>query len=121
MSLCTQVFTFTWKEDIRPGDPQHTKKFCFDAVSHTSPVTLYDCHSMKGNQLWKYRKVGSGAGRGTGAPACQVLCLKGCGASCSATDPERAETQIRVFKKKTKLEVVILNPSTREAEAGRPQ
>lgn len=51
-----QVFTFTWREDIRPGDPQHTKKFCFDAVSHTSPVTLYDCHSMKGNQLWKYRK-----------------------------------------------------------------
>ncbi|XP_073913162.1 polypeptide N-acetylgalactosaminyltransferase 10 isoform X3 [Castor canadensis] len=51
-----RVFTFTWREDIRPGDPQHTKKFCFDAVSHTSPVTLYDCHSMKGNQLWKYRE-----------------------------------------------------------------
>uniref|UniRef100_A0A2K5RNA5 Polypeptide N-acetylgalactosaminyltransferase n=1 Tax=Cebus imitator TaxID=2715852 RepID=A0A2K5RNA5_CEBIM len=51
-----RVFTFTWREDIRPGDPQHTKKFCFDAISHTSPVTLYDCHSMKGNQLWKYRK-----------------------------------------------------------------
>ncbi|XP_017905617.1 PREDICTED: polypeptide N-acetylgalactosaminyltransferase 10 [Capra hircus] len=51
-----QVFTFTWREDIRPGDPQHTKKSCFDAVSHTSPVTLYDCHGMKGNQLWKYRK-----------------------------------------------------------------
>uniref|UniRef100_A0ABI7WVA7 Polypeptide N-acetylgalactosaminyltransferase n=1 Tax=Felis catus TaxID=9685 RepID=A0ABI7WVA7_FELCA len=51
-----QVFTFTWREDIRPGDPQHTKKFCFDAISNTSPVTLYDCHSMKGNQLWKYRK-----------------------------------------------------------------
>lgn len=51
-----QVFTFTWREDIRPGDPQHTKKFCFDAISHTSPVTLYDCHSMKGNQLWRYRK-----------------------------------------------------------------
>ncbi|XP_037598689.1 polypeptide N-acetylgalactosaminyltransferase 10 [Cebus imitator] len=55
-SRCAQVFTFTWREDIRPGDPQHTKKFCFDAISHTSPVTLYDCHSMKGNQLWKYRK-----------------------------------------------------------------
>lgn len=63
MSLCVQVFTFTWREDIRPGDPQHTKKFCFDAVSHTSPVTLYDCHSMKGNQLWKYRKVRQGVGR----------------------------------------------------------
>lgn len=61
------MFTFTWREDIRPGDPQHTKKFCFDAVSHTSPVTLYDCHSMKGNQLWRYRKVrqaGVGAGGG---------------------------------------------------------
>lgn len=50
-----QVFTLTWREDIRPGDPQHTKKLCLDAVSHTSPVTLYDCHGMKGNQLWKYR------------------------------------------------------------------
>nr|XP_020025102.1 polypeptide N-acetylgalactosaminyltransferase 10-like [Castor canadensis] len=46
-----QVFTFTWREDIRPGDPQHTKKFCFDAVSHTSPVTLYDCHSMKATSV----------------------------------------------------------------------
>lgn len=52
-----QVFTLTWREDIRPGDPQHTKKLCLDAVSHTSPVTLYDCHTMKGNQLWKYRSV----------------------------------------------------------------
>uniref|UniRef100_A0A4X2K4B1 Polypeptide N-acetylgalactosaminyltransferase n=1 Tax=Vombatus ursinus TaxID=29139 RepID=A0A4X2K4B1_VOMUR len=49
-----EVFTFSWREDIRPGDPQHTKKFCFDTVSHSSPVTLYDCHGMKGNQLWKY-------------------------------------------------------------------
>ncbi|XP_075458266.1 polypeptide N-acetylgalactosaminyltransferase 10 [Ascaphus truei] len=51
-----QVFTLGWREDIRPGDPQHTKKVCFDAISHTSPVTLYDCHGMKGNQLWRYRK-----------------------------------------------------------------
>uniref|UniRef100_A0ABM5FL73 Polypeptide N-acetylgalactosaminyltransferase n=1 Tax=Pogona vitticeps TaxID=103695 RepID=A0ABM5FL73_9SAUR len=51
-----QVFTFSWREDIRPGDPQHTKKFCFDAISPSSPVTLFDCHGMKGNQLWKYRK-----------------------------------------------------------------
>ncbi|XP_030895939.1 polypeptide N-acetylgalactosaminyltransferase 10-like [Leptonychotes weddellii] len=61
-----QVFTFTWREDIRPGDPQHTKKFCFDAISHTSPVTLYDCHSMKGNQLWKYRQVRQAAWAGQG-------------------------------------------------------
>ncbi|XP_034093078.1 polypeptide N-acetylgalactosaminyltransferase 10-like [Gymnodraco acuticeps] len=51
-----QVFTFGWREDIRVGDPIHTKKVCFDAVSHNSPVTLYDCHGMKGNQLWRYRK-----------------------------------------------------------------
>ncbi|XP_060791267.1 polypeptide N-acetylgalactosaminyltransferase 10 [Neoarius graeffei] len=51
-----QVFTFGWREDIRVGDPLHTKKVCFDAVSHSSPVTLYDCHGMKGNQLWRYNK-----------------------------------------------------------------
>ncbi|XP_029439196.1 polypeptide N-acetylgalactosaminyltransferase 10 [Rhinatrema bivittatum] len=51
-----QVFTFGWREDIRPGDPLHTKKFCFDAISQKSPVTLYDCHGMKGNQLWRYNK-----------------------------------------------------------------
>lgn len=52
-----QVFTFGWREDVRVGDPMHTKKVCFDAISHNSPVTLYDCHGMKGNQLWRYRKV----------------------------------------------------------------
>ncbi|XP_011358645.1 polypeptide N-acetylgalactosaminyltransferase-like 6 [Pteropus vampyrus] len=51
-----QLFTFGWREDIRPGEPLHTRKFCFDAISHSSPVTLYDCHGMKGNQLWGYRK-----------------------------------------------------------------
>ncbi|XP_035998692.1 polypeptide N-acetylgalactosaminyltransferase 10 [Fundulus heteroclitus] len=51
-----QVLTFGWREDIRVGEPNHTRKVCFDAVSHNSPVTLYDCHGMKGNQLWRYRK-----------------------------------------------------------------
>ncbi|XP_045142896.1 polypeptide N-acetylgalactosaminyltransferase-like 6 isoform X2 [Echinops telfairi] len=51
-----QLFTFGWREDIRPGEPLHTRKFCFDAISHSSPVTLYDCHGMKGNQLWGYRQ-----------------------------------------------------------------
>ncbi|XP_078252990.1 polypeptide N-acetylgalactosaminyltransferase-like 6 [Rhinoraja longicauda] len=51
-----QIFTFGWREDIRPGEPLHTRKFCFDAISHSSFVTLYDCHSMKGNQHWRYRK-----------------------------------------------------------------
>ncbi|KAF3705545.1 Polypeptide N-acetylgalactosaminyltransferase 10 [Channa argus] len=51
-----EVLTFGWREDIRVGDPMHTRKVCFDAVSHNSPVTLYDCHGMKGNQLWRYRK-----------------------------------------------------------------
>lgn len=54
-----QVLTFGWREDIRVGEPNHTRKVCFDAVSHNSPVTLYDCHGMKGNQLWRYRKVQS--------------------------------------------------------------
>ncbi|MBN3290583.1 GLT10 acetylgalactosaminyltransferase, partial [Polypterus senegalus] len=51
-----EIFTFGWREDIRVGDPLHTKKVCFDAISNNSPVTLYDCHGMKGNQLWRYRK-----------------------------------------------------------------
>eukprot|EP00075_Anas_platyrhynchos_P022960 XP_027312213.1 polypeptide N-acetylgalactosaminyltransferase-like 6 isoform X2 [Anas platyrhynchos] len=51
-----ELFTFGWREDIRPGEPLHTRKFCFDAISHSSPVTLYDCHGMKGNQHWSYRK-----------------------------------------------------------------
>uniref|UniRef100_UPI00398E3C32 polypeptide N-acetylgalactosaminyltransferase 10-like n=1 Tax=Pristiophorus japonicus TaxID=55135 RepID=UPI00398E3C32 len=51
-----QVFTLGWREDIRPGDRLHTRKVCFDAVSHTSPVILFDCHGMSGNQLWKYKK-----------------------------------------------------------------
>ncbi|KAM4050813.1 polypeptide N-acetylgalactosaminyltransferase-like 6 [Anomaloglossus baeobatrachus] len=51
-----QLFTFGWREDIRPGEPLHTRKFCFDAISRNSPVTLYDCHGMKGNQHWSYRK-----------------------------------------------------------------
>uniref|UniRef100_A0A6I8REE3 Polypeptide N-acetylgalactosaminyltransferase n=1 Tax=Xenopus tropicalis TaxID=8364 RepID=A0A6I8REE3_XENTR len=51
------LFTFGWREDIRPGEPLHTRKFCFDSISHSSPVTLYDCHGMKGNQQWSYRKV----------------------------------------------------------------
>ncbi|XP_040038065.1 polypeptide N-acetylgalactosaminyltransferase 10 isoform X2 [Gasterosteus aculeatus] len=51
-----QVLTFGWREDIRVGDPVHTRKVCFDAVSHSSPVTLYDCHGMRGNQLWRYRE-----------------------------------------------------------------
>lgn len=57
-----QVLTFGWREDIRVGDPVHTRKVCFDAVSHSSPVTLYDCHGMRGNQLWRYREVRGGKG-----------------------------------------------------------
>uniref|UniRef100_A0A2K6CR30 Polypeptide N-acetylgalactosaminyltransferase n=1 Tax=Macaca nemestrina TaxID=9545 RepID=A0A2K6CR30_MACNE len=50
-----QVFTFTWREDIRPGDPSIRRSSALMPSPHTSPVTLYDCHSMKGNQLWKYQ------------------------------------------------------------------
>ena len=87
MALCVQVFTFTWREDIRPGDPQHTKKFCFDAVSHSSPVTLYDCHSMKGNQLWKYRKVRHDVGGGIGVTR---LILKKERKQGSASSPQQS-------------------------------
>ncbi|KAI5625174.1 polypeptide N-acetylgalactosaminyltransferase-like 6, partial [Silurus asotus] len=51
-----QIFTFGWREDIRPGDPLHTRKLCFDAISQSSPATLYDCHGMRGNQHWSYRR-----------------------------------------------------------------
>lgn len=51
-----QIFTLGWREDIRPGDSLHARKYCFDAVSQSSQVTLFDCHGMKGNQLWKYKK-----------------------------------------------------------------
>ncbi|KAI5107680.1 polypeptide N-acetylgalactosaminyltransferase-like 6 [Silurus meridionalis] len=51
-----EIFTFGWREDIRPGDPLHTRKLCFDAISQSSPATLYDCHGMRGNQHWSYRR-----------------------------------------------------------------
>ncbi|XP_069754573.1 polypeptide N-acetylgalactosaminyltransferase 10-like isoform X2 [Narcine bancroftii] len=51
-----QIFTLGWREDIRPGDFLHARKYCFDAISQNSQVTLFDCHGMKGNQLWKYKK-----------------------------------------------------------------
>ncbi|XP_036404722.1 polypeptide N-acetylgalactosaminyltransferase 10-like isoform X3 [Megalops cyprinoides] len=51
-----QVFTLGWRQDVRLGDPLHTKRVCLDATSPSSPVTLYDCHGMRGNQLWKYRQ-----------------------------------------------------------------
>uniref|UniRef100_UPI00358E7998 polypeptide N-acetylgalactosaminyltransferase-like 6 isoform X2 n=1 Tax=Myxine glutinosa TaxID=7769 RepID=UPI00358E7998 len=50
-----QVFTLGWREDVRPGDPLHTRKFCLDATARAGPIILYDCHGMKGNQHWKYR------------------------------------------------------------------
>ncbi|KAG7273455.1 hypothetical protein CRUP_032703 [Coryphaenoides rupestris] len=54
-----QVFTLGWRQDIRVGDPVHSKKVCLDAVSHSSLVTLYSCHGMKGNQLWSNSCVDS--------------------------------------------------------------
>ncbi|XP_051870740.1 polypeptide N-acetylgalactosaminyltransferase 10-like [Pristis pectinata] len=51
-----QIFTLGWREDIRPGDFLHVRKYCFDAISQNSQVTLFDCHGMRGNQLWKYKK-----------------------------------------------------------------
>ncbi|XP_012938182.1 putative polypeptide N-acetylgalactosaminyltransferase 10 [Aplysia californica] len=51
-----QQFEFTWHKDIRPK----RRNLCFDASSSNpkSPVILFTCHGMQGNQRFKYN-VGS--------------------------------------------------------------
>ncbi|XP_026691688.2 polypeptide N-acetylgalactosaminyltransferase-like 6 [Ciona intestinalis] len=46
----------TWLEDIRPGGntPDTARKVCLDCVSRDSVVSFWECHHMRGNQLWKY-------------------------------------------------------------------
>ncbi|CAB3406863.1 unnamed protein product [Caenorhabditis bovis] len=48
-----QDLRLTRWHDIRPKD----RKICFDvsASNDRAPIILFDCHSMKGNQLFKYR------------------------------------------------------------------
>jgi polypeptide N-acetylgalactosaminyltransferase len=50
-----QHFDFTWHKDIRPGPPPG-RHMCFDvSTSHShSPIVLYHCHGMQGNQLFKF-------------------------------------------------------------------
>lgn len=50
-----QVFQLTWHKDIRPKG----RTMCWDVSSldDRAPVTLYSCHGMKGNQLWRYKPV----------------------------------------------------------------
>ncbi|KAK7084062.1 N-acetylgalactosaminyltransferase [Halocaridina rubra] len=47
-----QTFHLTWHKDIRPGK----RSLCWDVSSGDvqSPVLLYNCHGMGGNQLWRY-------------------------------------------------------------------
>lgn len=48
-----QNFELSWHKDLRPVPGRH---MCFDvSVSHRhSPIVLYHCHGMQGNQLFKY-------------------------------------------------------------------
>jgi len=48
-----QSFVLTWHKDIRPRN----RAVCFDVSSSDdrSPVVLYGCHNMQGNQQWKYK------------------------------------------------------------------
>ncbi|WKY03500.1 hypothetical protein Q1695_004901 [Nippostrongylus brasiliensis] len=48
-----QNMRLTRWHDIRPGG----RNVCFDASTsiEKAPIVLFDCHSMKGNQLFKYR------------------------------------------------------------------
>ncbi|BFZ24268.1 hypothetical protein BsWGS_27307 [Bradybaena similaris] len=47
-----QQFEFTWHKDIRPK----RRTVCFDVSRslHKSPVILFNCHGMRGNQRFKY-------------------------------------------------------------------
>lgn len=51
--ICFQKLRLTRWHDIRPEG----RSICFDVSVSTDkgPVVLFDCHSMKGNQLFKYR------------------------------------------------------------------
>lgn len=50
-----QQFQLSWHKDIRPMK----RNLCFDVPtsSERAPVVLWNCHGMKGNQLWKYDPV----------------------------------------------------------------
>lgn len=48
-----QNFTLTWHKDIRPKG----RSMCWDVSlpDKKAPVTLFGCHGMQGNQLWRYK------------------------------------------------------------------
>ncbi|XP_049792105.1 N-acetylgalactosaminyltransferase 6-like isoform X4 [Schistocerca nitens] len=62
-----QNFTLTWHKDIRPTG----RTVCWDVSSTESkaPVTLYGCHGLQGNQLWRYDPVNQWLVHG-GNPRC---------------------------------------------------
>ncbi|XP_063232674.1 putative polypeptide N-acetylgalactosaminyltransferase 10 isoform X1 [Bacillus rossius redtenbacheri] len=47
-----QEFVLTWHKDVRPKG----RTMCWDvaSVQDKAPVTLFSCHGMQGNQLWRY-------------------------------------------------------------------
>jgi len=50
----TQFFALSWQRDIRIKYAEQ----CWDvSESGKAPVTLFGCHGMQGNQLWKYDTV----------------------------------------------------------------
>lgn len=55
-SLCGhQVFSYTANKEIRTDD------LCLDVSRLNGPVMMLKCHHLKGNQLWEYDPVVSGA------------------------------------------------------------
>uniref|UniRef100_A0A3Q3F905 Polypeptide N-acetylgalactosaminyltransferase 10 n=1 Tax=Labrus bergylta TaxID=56723 RepID=A0A3Q3F905_9LABR len=49
------VLTFGWREDIRVGDPMHTRRCALTPSPTAAPSPLYDCQRHEGNQLWLLR------------------------------------------------------------------
>nr|CAD7606450.1 unnamed protein product [Timema genevievae] len=51
-----QSFVLTWHKDVRPKG----RTMCWDVanVQDKASISLYACHGMQGNQLWKYNMRG---------------------------------------------------------------
>nr|CAD7408482.1 unnamed protein product [Timema poppensis] len=50
-----QSFVLTWHKDVRPKG----RTMCWDVanVQDKASISLYACHGMQGNQLWKYNTM----------------------------------------------------------------
>lgn len=51
----SQYFSLSWRSEIREWDPER----CWDvsAVGENAAVSAFECHSLGGNQLWRYDMV----------------------------------------------------------------